>query len=64
LNFIQFFVKHSNTKFHGNPSSVEQRCSMETEGRTGMTKPTVIFRKSAKQPEMLSSTYILWLVSH
>jgi hypothetical protein len=43
----EIFDKYSNTKFHENPSSGEQRCSMRTDERTDMTKPIVAFRNFA-----------------
>ena len=43
----EIFDKYSNTKFHENPSSGEQRCSMRTDERTDMTKPIVALRNFA-----------------
>jgi len=49
LNFLrQIFEKHSNIKFHENPSSWQPNCSMRTEGRTDMMQLIVAFRNFSK----------------
>ena len=45
------FEKHSNIKFHENPSSGSRVYSMRTDGPTGMTKLLLAFRNFANDPK-------------
>jgi hypothetical protein len=58
LPFSTDFEKHSNIKFHDNPSS---GCPVVwTNGQTDMTELMVAFRKCANAPKKCSKTAVLW----
>jgi len=52
----EILEKHSNVKFHENPSSGSRVCSMRTEGRTDM-KLIVTFRNFANATKKISEFY-------
>jgi hypothetical protein len=51
LNFLDSFYNSSNIKCRENPSQRERGWDTRTDGRTGMKKLIITFRKFAKEPE-------------